>query len=127
MPRSYQTRPSRNLSTRIREGARRLRPLFERRTGGQRKPVRRISCNLATVLNISPGGMRVRSTRRLEGVHELEVWDRSTQASVRVEVVWSRKLAFRRYEIGLRFLELSAENRSRIEQLVEAEASKTPR
>ncbi len=91
----------------IRAGATRMRPLFERRkTGSRRRLRRKLGCNLGSVVDISGGGMRLRSSRRLTGQVELELWISGRSQTVTGLVVWTRRVAFRKFDVGLRFVEL---------------------
>ena len=116
---SYKTGPSpRTFAQRIREGAKHLRPFIERRHSGRRKPARRITSDLGSVVNVSLGGVRMRTNHRLRGIQDLELWGKSARVTLRAEVVWNRKLGFRRHEAGLRFVGLAPEDARRISLLV---------
>ena len=119
MPWTRQKSPGKHsLAARIRESASRLRPFIERRRGGRRRRARRIFSDLGTVVNVSPGGVRLRTIRRLEGTHQLDLWARGVRVTLQARVVWARKSGFRRYENGLRFIDLSVDDRRRIDALI---------
>jgi hypothetical protein len=119
MPWTRQKRlSSRSLVARIRNSANRLRPFIERRTGGRRKRARRIFSDLGTVVNLSPGGVRLRTIRRLHGTQKFDLWTRGVRVSVQARVVWTRKTGFRRHENGLRFIDLTVDDRRRIDALI---------
>lgn len=77
-----------------------------------------IRCNLGLILDLSKGGMRVQS-RRIpdESVVDIEVSDDEDVLLLRAQVVWSKKIGFRRNEVGLKFLDLSSELEARLANL----------
>src|SRR5687768_7778330 len=81
-------------------------PGSERRSHGRLRQ-QGVLCNLGVVLDLSAGGMRVLSTKNHEGEMMVRIWTVSEKALVKVGVVWSQRVGFRRYVIGMRFLELS--------------------
>ena len=89
----------------VRAGASRLRPLSERRKWGRVKGTR-LNCNLGMVLDLSGGGMRVRATRRLQGKQQVDLSSHARRVRVQADVVWARRLGFRRYELGLQFRDI---------------------
>jgi hypothetical protein len=80
----------------------------ERREGHRRRQDM-LTCSLGDVIDLSIGGMRVTATRRARGRVPVKVFDWQTAVEFEAEVVWSRRLAFRRHELGLRFIHLSPE------------------
>jgi len=105
MSRLSPTRAARRIGGRLRDGARRLRPLFERRKSGRVKADRAVSCNLGSVVDFSSSGMRIRSKRRLGGIVSLDLSTSSSRLRFNCEVIWSKRLGFRRYMSGLQFCE----------------------
>lgn len=77
----------------------------DRRTSG-RLPQESLECNLGPVLDLSTGGMRVLCKRPHEGT--LEVCLQASQYSMNLsgQVAWSKRLGFRRHEIGIQFVDL---------------------
>ncbi len=77
----------------------------DRRTGG-RFPQESLECNLGPVLDLSTGGMRVLCKRPHQG--PLEACLQASQYSMTLsgQVVWSKRLGFRRHEIGVQFVDL---------------------
>jgi c-di-GMP-binding flagellar brake protein YcgR len=65
-----------------------------------------VSCNLGVVLDLSAGGMRVLSTKATEGLKEVRIKSFDAEVIVHADVVWCKRLGFRRHELGLRFKEL---------------------
>jgi hypothetical protein len=90
----------------IRAGAARLRPLAERRKSGRVKGGK-VRCDRGSVSDISAGGMRVRSPRRLQGQLDVEMWTHHRRVTVRAKVVWCGRVGFRRFNVGLQFLDLT--------------------
>ena len=69
-----------------------------------------LHCSLGRVMDISSTGMRV-TCRRVPKEKWVSV-DLNTTVDpvpVQVEVVWARRLGFRKYEVGLQFMEPSSE------------------
>ena len=94
------------MALRVRAGAARLRPLTERRKAGRIKGGK-VSCNWGSVIDISGGGMRVRSLRRLRGCLEVVIWTHHRRVTVRAEAVWCIRVGFRKYDVGLQFLDVT--------------------
>jgi hypothetical protein len=71
-----------------------------------RLPQEQLVCDLGPVLDLSAGGMRVLCTRPLLG--KMDVGLRGSDFGVKLctKVAWSRRLGFRRHEIGLTFLDV---------------------
>ena len=74
----------------------------ERRAHG-RLPQELLQSNLGPVLDLSMGGMRVLSRKTAKGTVDVELLDLESPVTVRAEIMWTRRLAFRKYEIGLSF------------------------
>ena len=107
MIRLTSTRTARRFGGRVREGVRRLRPLFERRKSGRVKAESIVGCSLGRVMNLSTGGIRVRTRRRLGVVITVDLSTSTGRVRVRCEVVWTRRQGFGRYLNGLRFVEVT--------------------
>lgn len=106
----------RSMARSVRAGARVLRPFIERRKGGRMKGTR-LGCNLGMVADLSGGGMRIRSRRKYHGVQKVELWTRTTRVKLDAEAVWSKKITFRRYETGFRFVELTPQISAQLSSL----------
>ena len=74
----------------------------ERRAHG-RLPQELLQSSLGPVLDLSMGGMRVHSSRAPKGEVDVELLDIEQPVTIRAEVMWTRKLGFRKYEVGLNF------------------------
>jgi len=75
----------------------------DRRTPG-RVPQESLICDLGPVLDLSSGGMRILSKRQLYGSVKAKVWGFDICMTLDTRVAWSKRLGFRRHEIGLEFL-----------------------
>ncbi|MHC5007573.1 MAG: ATP-binding protein [Planctomycetota bacterium] len=78
------------------------KPADDRRAYG-RLPQELLQCNLGPVLDLSMGGMRVQCSRAPKGRVEVELMDIEGSVKIRAEVMWTRRLRFRKYEVGLYF------------------------
>ncbi len=78
----------------------------DRRKHGRLKGGDTLSSNVGTVRDLSAGGMRIIGRRKLKGTVEVTLWDIRRGLRVTAEVVWRRRIGFRRHETGLRFLEI---------------------
>lgn len=74
-----------------------------------RLPQEQLVCNIGPVLDLSPGGMRVLSTRPRLGSLEIGLRGGEVSLNLDAKVAWSRRLGFRRHEIGLTFVDVDAE------------------
>ncbi|MCH7797045.1 MAG: PilZ domain-containing protein [Planctomycetes bacterium] len=79
-----------------------------RRLGDERRAHGRLQqellqSSLGPVLNLSMGGMRVRSNKPAKGTIDVELLDLESPVTVRAEVMWTRRIGFRKYEVGLNF------------------------
>ncbi len=68
-----------------------------------------LDCNLGAVLDLSLGGMRVQCNRPPKGEIDVELRGSEVKLRLRAQVVWTRRVGFRKYEVGLNFLRLPAE------------------
>ncbi len=80
-------------------------------------------CEFGEILDMSGSGMRVRSTRSFQ----LRPGDVGTivvkapkmePMRVPVEVVWTKKLRFRRHEMGVKFLMLDEQSKERLSEFM---------
>ncbi|MHC4306158.1 MAG: ATP-binding protein [Planctomycetota bacterium] len=78
------------------------KPADDRRAHG-RLPQELLQCNLGPVLDLSMGGMRVQCSKAPKGRVEVELMDTEGPVKIRAEVMWTRRLRFRKYEVGLYF------------------------
>ncbi|MHC4414447.1 MAG: PilZ domain-containing protein [Planctomycetota bacterium] len=71
-----------------------------------RVPQESLFCELGPVLDLSPGGMRVLSTRPHEGEVSVCLGGMDIDLKLQARVAWIRRLGFRRHEVGLTFLDV---------------------
>lgn len=71
-----------------------------------RVPQEALECDLGPVLDMSSGGMRVLCTRPYEGEVQIHVEGYDVVLTIQARVAWIQKLGFRRFEIGLAFLDI---------------------
>ncbi len=95
----------RSVAKGVRSGVGHMRQIERRRFG--RFKAQRLGCNKGVVLDLSGGGMRLRCTRRLSGRTEIKLWTALEGLTVHGHVVWTRRLGFRKYEIGVEFCDLT--------------------
>ncbi len=80
----------------------------ERRAHG-RLPQELLQSSVGPVLDLSMGGMRVHCTKPPKGSVTVELLDVEGPVTLRAEVMWVRKLGFRKYEVGLGFPHVPSE------------------
>jgi len=84
-------------------------PGGRRLSKGKRKCVRTpqlsLETNLGPVLDLSGNGIRIIAKKELRGFHDLVIEARGVQHTLRVRVIWTKKVAFRMYEVGLTFVD----------------------
>ena len=81
---------------------------LENRSAG-RVHAGQLKCNLGRVLDLSSGGVRLLSRRKLRGWHVLTLFDRDGDVHIDVEVRWSKRRGLWKHEIGLQFLNVPSD------------------
>ncbi len=76
---------------------------LEHRSAG-RVNTRQLKCNLGRVLDLSSGGVRLLTRRKLRGWQKIELFDSYGGVRVEAEVRWSKRHGLWKHEIGLQFL-----------------------
>ncbi len=74
----------------------------ERRAHG-RLPQELLQSSVGPVLDLSMGGMRVHCKKPPKGSIDVELLDVEGPVTVHAEVMWVRRLGFRKYDVGLNF------------------------
>lgn len=92
--------------------AAKVEPGKDRRTRGRVRQ-QGVNSNLGVVIDLSGGGVRILSTQPLEGRTKLSITCESDNVTVTAEVVWCKRVGFRRHVAGMRFVDLD-ESASRI-------------
>ena len=80
--------------------------------------VRQLKCNLGRALDLSSGGVRLLSRRKLTGWHEIRLFDRDGGVRIDAEVRWSRPHGLWKHEIGLQFLNVPSDIAAKLTALV---------
>ena len=85
-----------------------------------RLPQDELWCNLGPVLDLSTGGMRLLCTKRHTGPLRAEL--KGADMSMRLEgrVAWTRRLGFRRHELGLAFLNVDDTGREILSRIAQS-------
>ncbi len=81
----------------------------DRRRRGRVKSTGSVTSNLGSVLDISSGGLRVLSKTKVEGEGRVELISPTERVIVPARVAWCHKVAFRKYVMGLEFIDLTPE------------------
>ncbi len=66
-----------------------------------------LKCNLGAVLDLSYGGVRVRSRRALRGGHMVKLYNSGTSVLLKAEVRRCHRIGLGKHEVGLEFIDLS--------------------
>ncbi|MHC4447508.1 MAG: ATP-binding protein, partial [Planctomycetota bacterium] len=72
-----------------------------------RLPQASVLTNFGPVLDLSLSGARIRCSRALEGIVDVDLMASEETLFLQAEVVWTKRIGFRKYEAGLRFLEVT--------------------
>ena len=93
----------------------------------QRRSVRlqaeTLSCNLGAVVDLSAGGTRILVNRELSGMLDVTLWDTDRQLTLRAEVIWCKRLGFRKFEVGLKFRRLKPVDAGELTELASSNSS----
>ncbi|MCZ6812375.1 MAG: PilZ domain-containing protein [Planctomycetota bacterium] len=82
----------------------------ERRKYGRLREGETLGCNLGSVVDLSDGGTRILGKRKRKGKLEVMLWDTQRGLSLPAEVIWCKRLGFRKYEVGLEFRHLTMDD-----------------
>lgn len=108
-----------------------LQPHWDGRREHNRLAQELVACTFGPVLDLSPGGMRIRCSKSLEGHVDVVIEDLEEKIDLRAEVAWCRRTGFGKHEAGLRFLNMTPEltahvgrlaTRNRLRQILDAAA-----
>src|SRR5262245_25687982 len=100
-------------------GAARIAPVVERRLRGRVRQQGVVS-NLGVVLDLSAGGMRILSTRQIEGQMDVRIWTEGDSIMLKASTVWSKRIGFRRHLVGFEFLDLDERSTAKLSQIAAA-------
>lgn len=95
-----------SIARRIGGGINRRHSRTERRKSG-RLNQDTVACNLGSVINLSAGGLRLLSHRRLNRILSVELWDTHRGLRLRGKVTWCRRIRFGKHEVGVEFLNIT--------------------
>lgn len=88
-----------------------------------------VRCSLGEVLDLSAGGMRVAAKRdpgiSADTVFDVRIDSPTGPCTVKAHVVWVTKRGWRRYELGVRFVELTPESRATLTLIARAAPTNT--
>jgi hypothetical protein len=96
----------------------------EQATGGVRPRkwgrvrIESLPCNLGCVLDLSAGGLRIRSPKKLGGSVEVILGNGSQRLILQATVVWQKRRGWKSFEAGLSFNELSQDERAQLVKLM---------
>ncbi len=68
-----------------------------------------LKCNLGRVLDLSSGGVRLLSRRKLRGAYEITLFDNDGGVRIKAKVTWSKRHGLWKHEIGLRFFDVPSD------------------
>lgn len=85
--------------------AARVNPGQDRRARGRVRQ-QGVTSNLGVVIDLSGGGVRILSTTGFEGKQNVTISCDTDAVDVKAEVVWCRRVGFRRFLVGMKFVEL---------------------
>lgn len=77
-----------------------------RRASGRLMVSRDVRCNLGEVVDLSISGMRLLGSKATCGEVGLSLVAPGFSIRLKAEVVWSKRLGFRRHMLGVRFLDV---------------------
>jgi anti-sigma B factor antagonist len=75
---------------------------------------RSLQCDLGDVRDISAGGLKLWTTKKLKGTVRLKLWDEQTNMVVRARVMRCRQRRTGEYDTGLQFKDLGAEQAKKL-------------
>ena len=92
----------------------------DRRRHRRVKATGSVTCNLGRVLDISGGGLRVLSKTKTDGQGHVELTSTTHRVIVPARVVWCHKVGFRKYVMGLEFMNLTPELTQQVTEIATA-------
>lgn len=101
-----------------------VRAGFQQRKFGRLR-IEALPCNLGRVLDLSAGGVRISTSRKLPETVELSLGDTQHRLVVTGNVAWQKRVGWKSHEAGISFGELSAEQRAALVKLMHCSARRT--
>lgn len=100
----------------------------ERRRKGRIK-VELLECDLGDVVDLSASGMRVRRKAKKapndDEVMELTLTHLEGELPLKARVVWTKKSGFRKFDMGMEFVEMNEQAQSELNQIIRVSACQT--
>ena len=89
----------------------------QRRKSGRLRQATTLACNLGAIVDLSASGARILRTRKLRGKLDVILFDSVRLLKLRAEVIWCKRLGFRKYEVGLKFHQLTPDDAGELTEL----------
>ena len=87
--------------------------LPNRRKFGRYRP-RTLYCDHGEVMDISAGGIKLQSRRKVKGTVRLRIWNDLTDLSIEARIVRCRRLRSKQYDVGLQFVNQSTDSTKKL-------------
>lgn len=84
-----------------------------------------LECDLGKLIDISAGGLRLTTKRKLKGTITLRLWNDVSGLVLQAAVVWSKKIHMRKHESGLEFINLSPDTMRELALIVATVSAST--
>lgn len=95
----------------------------ERRRSGRVRITTGVQCNLGEVLDISGTGLRLLARKAMCGVADITLLAPGIGVRLPSEIMWSKRLGFRKHLLGVRFLEVDAGTADVLRQIAAMQVS----
>ncbi|MCH7720584.1 MAG: hypothetical protein IH988_06285 [Planctomycetes bacterium] len=89
-------------------------PARTARPGKPRLPQEMLKCNFGEVVELGAEEMRVNCTKDLKGTAKVELLELDQPLKLQAEVAWSKRLGPRRFDVGLRFINVTPQQSRQI-------------
>lgn len=122
MSKNYVTRmdPARLMNESIKATYSKDEDGADRRRHHRVKGTGSLTSNLGTVLDISASGLRVLGKTAAEGQGRVELTASGQSIVIPARVVWSHKVGFRKYVMGLEFIDLDEKQANKVREMATA-------
>jgi hypothetical protein len=125
MPRkSYLPDTAKVLDSTISAAAKGPRTTPQQRKSG-RVHIEALPCNLGRVLDLSAGGVRLATNKKLPDVVQIMLGDRQNHLSATATVAWQKRVGWKSHEAGISFGELTPEQKACLIKLMHNSARAT--
>ncbi|MCZ6494349.1 MAG: hypothetical protein O6933_09745 [Planctomycetota bacterium] len=89
-------------------------PARTARPGKPRLPQEMLKCNFGEVVELGAEELRVNCTKDLKGTVKVELLELDQPLKLQAEVAWSKRLGPRRFDVGLRFINVTPQQSRQI-------------